>query len=214
MKAITLRFQLIILCMMLVGAQKAECALYTFSFDSLNAYETNDPSLVAPTIEAYMEGILGSNVTVTGAIVGGGSGLKLDGTLGADSYLRSNVDFAECTDSFTITFEDISLTSVTFEYGTVLSHFVAEAKEENSGYVPILDETYHFFPYSGSLLYDFNTSEDFDGPVTSLFFHDGFLGDIGIDSLTITTVPVPGALFLFSSSIVCAACLRRKKDIE
>jgi hypothetical protein len=183
------------------GIQPAAGSVHTFSFDSLGAYDTMDPEVAAVSIEAYMTSFSGLNIDVVGAIVGGGSGnlILLDNSLGPDSYLRTNL--LDSSDVITISF-DVGITSVLFDFGTTSNAFVMEG------------DGVEYLNIGGNFSYLTGTSGiiDFATPITTLEFHDGGLGNIGIDNLRVATVPIPGAVWLLGSSLMpLAVSLRKKK---
>jgi hypothetical protein len=145
-------------------------------------------------IESYMESIYGSNITVTNAIVGNGG---IPGPLGPDHYIQSDISLGE--DWFEISF-DIPIIELSFNWGSTLNRLIVEADG-----VEIFD--------SGYVVYDFEPfSMEFDAPVYALKFHDHFLGEVGIDDLDITAVPVPGAFWLLGSGLVGFVGLRKKSN--
>jgi hypothetical protein len=179
---------IVMLCILFLmggGVRTAEGA-YFFDFDIL-AYPGTSSD-----IETYMESIYGSNITVTNAIVGNGG---IPGPLGPDHYIQSDISLGE--DWFEISF-DIPIIELSFNWGSTLNQLIVEADSVeifNSGYV-----VYDFEPFS----------MEFDTPVYTLRFHDHFLGEVGIDDLAITAVPVPGAFWLLGSGLMGVVGLRKK----
>lgn len=176
---------LIALFVTVTAAGNVRAAL--FDFDAL-------PYLAGPAaIENYMEGIYASDITVVNAIVGNG---VIPGPLGPDHYLQSNLSLG--VDWFEIHFIEVPITSVSFNWGATLNQFVAEA----NGTV-ILDTSY--MGYSSG---DFST--DFQDPVTVLRFHDHFIGEVEIDDLEVTSIPIPGTVWLLGSCVLGFIAMRRR----
>lgn len=159
----------------------------TFDFDAL-------PYPAGPaTIEAYMQGIYGSDITVVNAIVGNGVS---KGPLGPDHYIQSDLSLGY--DWFEIRFETMPITSASFDWGATWNEFVAEA----DGAV-IFDSGYTVYQ-SGFF------STEFLEPVTVLRFHDHGCGEVEIDNLVVASVPIPGSLWLLGSCVIGLAAMRRR----
>jgi hypothetical protein len=72
-------------------------------------------------------------------------------------------------------------------------------------------ENYMTSIYVSDITVTYDTfSKNFDTPVQVLKFHDHFLGEVGIDNLSVTPVPVPGALWLLGSGLISFVGLRKK----
>lgn len=176
---------LCILCLIGIGVQVSEAAF--FDFDNL-PYPGDSSD-----IESYMEDIYGSDITVANAVVGDGIG---EGPLGPDHYIQSSLSLGY--DWFEISFNEVPINEVSFEWGSTLNRFIAEADG-----VVILD--------TGIVGYDYGIfSTVFENPVTTLMFHDSFLGEVGIDNLDVTPVPLPAAVWFLGSGLIGLAGVRRK----
>lgn len=138
----------------------------------------------AGEIEAYMEGVYGSDITVLGGTVrdslwGGG----ISGPLGDDNYVRV---WGLCGGSgFSISFEEEPITSVSFDSGVVFSSFYAYGDGEE-----IFRDGWRCW---GS---DNSGTIYFDSPVTTLQFSNTWFGEIEMDNLTVTPVPEPATVLL------------------
>jgi hypothetical protein len=145
------------------------------------------------TIEAYMEGVYGSDITVVNAIVGNG---VIPGPLGPDHHIQSNLSLG--VDWFEIRFDETPITSASFDWGATWNQFVAEA----NGTV-IFDTSYY--------IYESNFfSIDFPVPVSVLRFHDHCLGEVGIDNLRVASIPIPGSVWLLGSCVAGLIAMRRR----
>ncbi|UCF43289.1 MAG: PEP-CTERM sorting domain-containing protein [Planctomycetota bacterium] len=139
----------------------------------------------AGEIEAYMEGVYGSDITVVGgtvrdALFGG----WISGPLGDDNYVRAK---GWCGPAeFSISFEEVPITSASFDSGVVFSSFYAYADGEE-----IFREGWRCW---GS---DNSGTIYFDSPVTTLRFSNRcFWGEIEMDNLSVTPVPEPATVLL------------------
>ena len=219
MEARLSKIRTILLCsvfLIMAGAGVSQAGEYMFNFDNIDISKGFDDA----AIETYMEGVMGlgpDGVTVTGAIFGGegtfdgndNASKAMDALLvedlnndgvSTDLFVRDN---ASSNHSFSITFNTVAISSVSFDYGA-----------EKNDFYGVADETQFFEFTSGS------NNGGFSGPsgiftfsdpgVTTLTFHDSNSGLIGIDNLKVTTVPVPGAVWLLSSSLLGLAGMRRK----
>jgi hypothetical protein len=138
----------------------------------------------AAEIETYMEGLYGSAITVVGGTVR--DWLIPDvlrAPLGNDQYVRACDGWG--TSSISISFDDVAITSVSFDYGVVSSSFYALA----DGAV--------IFRQGWQGWGDDNTGTiSFGSPVTTLTFMNDSPGEIEIDTLVVTPVPEPSVVVL------------------
>lgn len=138
----------------------------------------------AAEIETYMEGLYGSGITVVGGTVR--AWLRpdvLSAPLGDDQFVSA----CDCcgSSSISISFDDVAITSVSFDYGVVSSSFYALA----DGMV-ILGQGWQGWG-------DDNTGTiSFGSPVTTLTFMNDCPGEIEIDTLVVTPVPEPSIVLL------------------
>jgi len=163
---------LAVLTICMVGAAQAD--LVMFDFDTLSQDDG------AAVIEAYMEGIYGSDITVVGPTLYVNKG----GNLGPDAAIvTANVS----PRWFSISFNDVRITSASFDWAIYVDAFHAYADG-----VEIFSHTVVNAPGTWG-----NTGLIvFPSPVTTLLFTDSSNGAIGIDNLEVTPVPVPGAILL------------------
>ncbi|MHC4150297.1 MAG: PEP-CTERM sorting domain-containing protein [Planctomycetota bacterium] len=136
----------------------------------------------AAEIETYMEGLYGSGITVVGGTVRDSLMPGVSAPLGDDQYVRACHDCA--SSSISISFDDVAITSVLFDYGMVSSSFYALA----DGAVVFGQGWQHWG--SG------NTAISFGSPVTTLTFMNDGPGEIEIDTLVVTPVPEPSVVVL------------------
>ncbi len=178
-----------ILSMMLLTAYlggSAQAGLVAFDFGAL-APGTDDAG-----IGSYMTDLYGSTVTVTGATSYPYSGVNPLPALGPDQYIADAVPGAH---QFTIDFA-VPITYVSFDWARTDDPFKLEATYAGG--------TVQVFSAEGGVTHGGSGFgwEEIDllallgSPVTSLFFHDGGQGAIGIDNLVVSAVPLPASILL------------------
>ena len=187
-------FSGIVIALAVVFAMSTTASAILFDFEGVS-----DPGNAA-AIEAYMEGIYGSDITVTHGIVGDGI---LHGPLGPDHYIQVGPSYG--THWFSISFNEVPITSVSFDWGVEYDRFHAYADG-----VEFFSKGYGYWSYGNSGTYYFTS------PVTTLKFSDGFLGAISIDNLNVTPasaapIPEPATLFLLGSGLIGIAGIGRRK---
>jgi hypothetical protein len=181
---------------LVLGALFAEDAagVIVFDFEDAPVYGGS------AEIEAYMEDVYGSDITVLGgtvrdALLGG----WISAPLGDDNYVRA---WGFCGGTgFSISFEEAPITSVSFDLGAVFSSFYAYADDEE-----ILRDGWQFW---GS---DNSGTIYFDSPVTTLRFGNTWLGEIEMDNLTVTPVPEPATVLLVGLGGLILRMRRSKTD--
>ncbi len=155
----------------------------------------------AGEIEIYMEGVYGSDITVDGGSVRDAlwPGV-ISGPLGGDNYVRAK---GWCGSSgFSISFEEVPITSVSFDFGVVFSSFYVYGDGEE-----IFREGWQCW---GS---DNSGTIYFDSPVTTLRFSNRcFWGEIEMDNLTVTPVPEPATVLLVGLGGLMLRMRRLKTD--
>jgi len=166
-----------------------------FNFDEL--VRGSSPA----AIEAYMESIYGSDITVLNAVA-----RKGNRELGPDSYVQNNPGRGEPWFSFS--FNEVPITSVSFDWAVdksafhVLAAFVDD-EDEDEEFIDIFSEDWKWrrSGKSGTIY--------FDSPVKTLKFTGSFLGKIQIDNLCVTPVPEPATVFLLGLGGLFFICKRR-----
>jgi hypothetical protein len=187
MKKIT-RTWLLAIIALAVFANNSMATVVLFDFDAL-------PYLSGSTaIEAYMEDIYGSDITVTHGIVGNG---VIPGILGSDHYMQTIPILGPRWFSFS--FNEVQITSVSFDWGVEASAFYAYADGAE-----IFRHKYGFWR-SGTTETFF-----FDTPVTTLKFRGSRLCfEFEVDNLTVTPVPEPATVALLGLGAL--VLLRKRK---
>ncbi len=166
--------------MLVLGVILAEDAAGVIVFDFEDAPVYGGPG----EIEAYMEGVYGSDITVVGGTVRGAIRPgRINGLLGDDNYVR--VKDWRGRAEFSISFEEQAITSVSFDFGVVFSSLYVYADGEE-----IFSERWHFWESDNSgTIY-------FDSPVTTLRFSNKCIGEFEMDNLVVTPVPEPGTMLV------------------
>jgi hypothetical protein len=174
-----------VLAICIVGTTQA--GMYTFTFDSLA--NNSNPA----TVETYMEGIYMGGVSGYNGITlftdTDSTIISSDSLLGPDPWLQ--VDTGTTIDQLRITFDDVPIDYVSFEWMTHQNplYFVASYTDGGSE-VFTLDGDEKGGNQDGTFSYDFTGKT-----VKTLYFHNG--GDwIGIDNLSVNSVPLPAGVLL------------------
>jgi hypothetical protein len=144
-----------------------------------------------------MEDLYGSDITVTGARVGDGS---LHGPLGPDQYLEAGPSWG--THYIEISFNDVPITAVSFDWGVESDAFHAYADG-----VEFFSQGYGVWSWGST------GPIAFASPVTTLRFTDSWLGEIEVDNLEVAPVPEASTLMLFGSGLSGLLFLARKKRL-
>jgi hypothetical protein len=193
----------IVAALVAVMGSSVSADLYTFSFDSPSPANGS----TALQTEAYMEDIYMHGVSSLNDITVWASdrdGLIITNTtpLGGDSdqWLQADNIGAPATDGFKISFNNVPIVSVSFDWAVDKNNFLAEADGKQ------------FFLYTNpdNQAYSGSTSYTFASPVTELYFHAGGSGWVGIDNLVVAPVPIPAAVLLGMLGLGAAGWKLRK----
>ena len=138
------------------------------------------------TIESYMEGLYGSDIKVKHAIVDGDAG-----PLGPDSFLQNK----HGKHWFSISFNELPITSVSFDWAVDKSTFHALAQfvdgdNDDEEFIDIFSEDWQW-QASGK-----RGTIYFDSPVKALKFTGSHTGRIELDNLCVSPVPEPATVCL------------------
>jgi len=141
------------------------------------------------TIESYMEGLYGSEITVVGGRVGNGI---IPGPLHdypGDHYIQTGL----CCQphSFSFSFNEVPLIAVSFDWGVRMSSFYVYADDDEEPFFSSEGWDWWAWGNSGSI--------HFESPVNTLKFTGScFLGEIEIDNLVVTPIPEPATISLLA----------------
>ncbi len=156
----------------------------------------------AADIEAYMEDIYGSDITVSGGLVGDGIFPGPLHDYPGDLYIQAGPDWG--TYSFSFSFEDHPITSVSFDWGVRLNAFHAYA----DGVEIFSSPGWDCWTWGNSGIIDLLGINP-DG-ITTLKFSDSYLGEIEVDNLIVTTaIPEPATISLLGFVGVLALLRKR-----
>ncbi len=152
----------------------------TFNFDALSLLQGSN------AIETYMEGLYGSDITVTTAVVGG---------LGGNNYIMNLAPSGYFSIAFATPIQSLSFDWGVF-YPTTGSDFIAKADG-----VQIFSANYNQWLAKGS-----SGNILLASPATTFTFSDHGMFDIGIDNLVVdngmSPIPEPGSMMLLGSGLV------------
>jgi len=153
-------------------------------------------------IEAYMEGIYGSDITVLNTAVGDGSG-----ALGPDSYLQNKPSNGK--QWLTISFNEVPITAVSFDWAMEGNLFQAFA-----AYVGDDDDDLEFVEFLKRHKHDGSSGNMgmfyFDSPVKVLKFTDTHQGEIQLDNLCVKPIPEPATIALLGLGAALSFISRRR----
>jgi len=147
-----------------------------------------------------MEGIYGSDITVEGPSLH----VNLGGNLGPDPAIVTSGAEGSGQHWFSISFNDVPITSASFDWAIYVDAFHAYA------------DGVQFFSHVSADhpgAYGNTGPYVFASPVTTLLFTDSSNGAIGIDNLTVTPIPAPGAVLLGSIGVGLVGWLRRRRAL-
>ena len=135
---------------------------------------------VAANIEAYMEGIYGSDLTVVG-------GRAENDSSESDHYIQAGPSVEPYWVSFSFNNVNARITAVSFDWAVENNSFHAYADD-----VEIFSGQWDHWNWGNS------GTISFQSPVTTLKFSDSGVGNIGVDNLTVVSVPEPTVFGIFS----------------
>lgn len=153
-----------------VFVQNAAAEPVLFDFEDLSRADDQT------AIEAYMEDVYGSDITVTNGIVGNGI---IPGCLGDDHYIQAGPNYGMYW--FAFSFNEVPITTVSFDWAVELNAFHAFADD-----VEFFSEGWWSSGSSGTI--------SFDSPVTTLKFTDSNVWEIEVDNLAVTPLPKPATV--------------------
>jgi hypothetical protein len=181
------RIQALCLALLAVGiAQRTEACF--FDFEGLTFFD--GPA----AIEDYMEDICRSDVEVLHALAGGA---LIPEPSGRNLYLQ-NAPALFGVDWFQISFNDVPVAAVSFDWGASWNGFVAWADG---------DVIFESGPAGGG---NGHFGVSFASPVTALRFQDrSSRSPVAIDNLEVVPVPLPCSLLLLFSGLTCLGALPR-----
>ena len=209
------------LALLFGGVGQLEAGPITFNFNAPALPLGSDSA----AISAYMTGIYGSSVTVTGAASSTNISPGPDWTGNNTQYIRTATGAAG---DFEISFDTVPIVSINvgslgFVFNeTDLADFVIRAYDstfgnrENPNDPSALVDSFARNPGAGEQINIMTlTGSDiiFSRPVTLLVFSDENVFDVGIDDLKVTPIPEPSTLILLGIgflSLVGYSCHRRK----
>ena len=161
---------------------KATAETICFDFDELASGSSSK------TIESYMESVYGSDIKVKHAIADND-----DGLLGPDSFIQNKPTSGQSW--FSISFNELPITSVSFDWAVEDSTFQALASfvsddEDDEEFIDIFSENWKWRASGNSgTIY-------FDSPVKTLKFNGSVGGKIQIDNLCVNHLPEPATVCL------------------
>ncbi len=175
----------------------AQAGLVLFNFDSLQ------PGADAAAIGSYMSPLYGSTVTVTGATSYpyGEPLVNPLSALGPDQYIA---DAENGNHQFYISFS-VPITSASFYWARESDPFKVEATYAGGTVQVFSVGTGETNGGTGFGWEDIDLLARLGSPVTSLYFHDGGQGGIGIDDLVVNAVPLPASILLGAFAVGLAA---------
>ena len=200
-------------------------AVVTFDFQSATVGGVS-PDYVGSAnqrVTNYMTGVYGSSVIATGAAAWKNDEtdpLDLDwpGKTGTDKWLRTYGSASVTPGAFQVSFDIVPIMEVGSDF------YVFEATQGDDFIVKAYDSTYgdRYNPNADALVgeqsWDLGTGPgsfamSFDSPVSLLVFSDSGWYDIAIDDLTVSPIPVPGAILLGSIGVGLVGWLRRRRTL-
>ena len=166
----------------------AQAGMVTFDFDDLDAGADD------AAIGSYMTDVYGPTVTVTGATSYpyGNPLVNPLPALGDDQYIA---DAELGNHQFYISFS-VPITYVSFNWAREDDPFKVEATFAGGTVQVFSVGTGETNGGNGNGWEEIDLLDRLGSPVTTLYFHDGGQGGIGIDNLQVSPVPLPASILL------------------
>jgi hypothetical protein len=194
-----LRFlTLLLIAVLLVQNAGATSVLFDFDDDDLPWWGG------AAAIESYMEQVYGSDITVVGGTVGKGIFLDPLHDFPGDRYIQTGLGCKH--HMFSLSFNEIPVTAVSFDWGVRMSSFRAYADDDEEAFFTIGGWDWWDSGNSGTIF--------FESPVTTLkFTGPHFLGEIEVDNLVVTCVPEPATILLLGMGAALLTLTQKKRSV-
>ena len=207
--------KLILTAAILLSAAVSAQAATTFTFyDGIMPENTNDRT----EISDYMTRVYGSQVYVTDGEIRENDYGDLPEWIGKgdfDNFLRCGVGSGDLE----IEFRDVPIISASAD-GYVFEttdgpDFIVAGFDDTFGDEedPLLSSYVHHQAYSTDSVGGGPFTINFSRPVSLLIFSDGGVDDVGIDNLTVQSVPTPSAMLLGSLGMGITGWLKRRRTL-
>jgi hypothetical protein len=159
-------------------------------------------------LESYMEGIFGSDVDVQGAYWWGNS-LVYDSDILYTKNASAVLDFDPLpSDASSFRIQSVSFKWLVLDATNGIDFGLDVFDDVSENWI---DNFFHV-NYTGNFAYGETGTITFNNAleITRLRIHDCGILDVGMDNLALSTVPIPGTLWIFGAGIVGLVGIRRK----